>query len=128
MEKFTNYAPELWTNLTHNDDTLPTYLAMYLSNNNGQLTIVSDASLKNQNYSTFAWIIASPNIDLWNGTGMVPCSPQDAHSGRAEGFGLLAAVTFLKYYIQAANIQVPCNPKPINVYCDNLGLIQKIQQ
>jgi len=103
------YATELWTNLNHNDDTLPTYLAMYLSQNNGQLTIVSDASLNNQNYSAFAWIIASPNIELWNGTGTVPCSPQDAHSGRAEGFGLLAAVTFLESYIQAFKSSVTLN-------------------
>jgi len=65
---------------------------------------------------------------LWTGTGTVPCNSQDAHSGRAEGFGLLAVLVFLDKYIKAANIQIPRNPKPINLYCDNLGLIQKIQQ
>jgi len=46
------------------------------------------------------------------------------HSGRAEAFGILAALTFIQYYLSCYN------PLPeattIKCFCDNLGVITNI--
>jgi len=51
------YAPALWTNLTANPDYSTDHLSQHITQNKGQLLIVTDASLNAQKFSTFSWII-----------------------------------------------------------------------
>jgi len=82
--------------------------------------IVSNASVHNDGQSGFAWVIAEELNPLWQGLGLAPGPVEDMYSGRAEAFGLLAALSFFQYYLSCYpplpdNIIIPC-------YCDNLGV------
>jgi len=90
------------------------------------IQIVSDASLNAQKRGAFHWIIATHQTELWNGSGTVPGTQRDNHSRRAEGFRLLAALTFLEKYMLATQTIPPTTRKPIDGYCDNLGVIQQV--
>jgi len=77
-------------------------------------------------WGAFHWIVATNQIELWNGSGTIPGTQCNNHSSRAEGFGLLTALTFLEKYLIATQTIPPINSKPINTYCDNLVVIQQI--
>jgi len=79
-----------------------------------------------QKRSAFHWIIVTNQIKLWNGSGTVPGTQSDAHSGQAESFGLLAALIFLEKYLIATQANPPPNSNPIKGYCNNLGVIQQV--
>jgi len=102
------------------------HLACCLINQSARIKIVSDASLNARKRGAFHWIIATSQTELWHGSGTIPGIQRDNHSGRAEGFGLLAAMTFLEKYMIATQTIPPTNSKPIDGYCDNLGVIQQI--
>jgi len=46
------------------------------------------------------------------------------YSGRAEAFGLLAALLFFTHYIESFDSQ-DFQASPINCYCDNIGVITR---
>jgi len=77
-------------------------------------------------WGAFHWIVATNQIELWNGSGKIPGTQCNNYSSRAEGFGLLTALTFLEKYLIATQTIPPINSKPINTYCDNLVVIQQI--
>jgi len=89
------------------------------------IILVSDASVQKDGQSTFAWIIAHKQHQLWRGQGLAPGPVEDTHSGRAEAFGLLAALTFLSYYL-SCYAPVPETAK-VQCFCDNLGVITNIE-
>jgi len=66
-----------------------------ISQNNGKLIEVSNASLNAQHGSTFSWTIATNNKELWMGARTLPSTQRDAHSGRSKGYSLVSAFTFL---------------------------------
>jgi len=123
-----NYAPELWTKIDpvpHQD--LPT-LQQYLTATTGPLLVVSDASLNLQKQSAFSWIISTTTQVLWTGSRTVPGTQRDAYSGRAEGFGLLAALSFLEQYLHHLSVPPASTPPLIKGYCNNSGLIQQVNK
>jgi len=120
------YGPELWSKLSHNEEPTTPDLAEYIMNAAGPLLLVSDASQNAQQRSAFSWTISTPTSELWTGAGTSPGTQCDAHSGRAEGYGLLAAFTFLENYLQVTNPCFPSTPPIILGYCDNSGLIQQV--
>ena len=83
--------------------------------------IVSDASVQKSGQSGFAWVIADELTPLWRGMGLAPGPEEDIYSGRAEAFGLLAAITFLASYISTFDITIP--PTTVDCFCDNMGVI-----
>jgi len=72
--------------------------------------------------SGFAWVIAHDDRSLWKGVGLAPGTANDMYSGRAEAFGLLAALLFLAHYVESFDPQ-DFQDSPINCYCDNIGII-----
>jgi len=66
---------------------------------NMPILIVSDASVQNNGHSGFAWVIAHEATPLWRGLGLAPGPDDDMYSGRAEAFGLFAAISFFQYYL-----------------------------
>ncbi len=89
------------------------------------IMIVSDASVQNNGQSEFAWVIAQQTTLLWRGLGLVPGPAEDMYSGRAEAFGLFAAIIFLQYYVSCYRPMIPATTIPC--YCDNLGIITTLQ-
>jgi len=121
-----DYGPELWSKLTRNDKPAIPDLADYLTQATGPLLLVSDASQNAQQRSAFSWTISTPTSELWTGAGTSPGTQRNAHSGRAEGYGILAAFTFLEKYLQVTNPRFQSKPPTIFGYCDNSGLIQQV--
>jgi len=89
------------------------------------IILVSDASVQKDGQSGFAWIIAHEQRQLWRGQGLAPGSVEDTHSGRAEAFGLLAALTFLSYYLSCYDpVQ---DTATVQCFCNNIGVITNIE-
>jgi len=120
------YAPELWHQCTKNTDTNDSDLAEYITGKKGQIFLVSDTSLNTQQRSAFSWTIATETTELWTGGGTSPSTQHDAFSGRSEGYGILAAITFLEHYINATGLIPPNQSPPITGFCDNNGLVQQV--
>ncbi len=57
--------------------------------------------IKETHHSGFAWVITNNEDAHWRGVGLTPGNAKDMHSGHAEAFGMLAALIFLKHYIQS---------------------------
>jgi len=88
------------------------------------IMIVSNASVQKDGRSGFAWIIARTTTILWRGAGLAPGPEEDIYSGRAEAYGLMAAITFLNHYVSCYEEHFP--PTTINCYCDNAGIITNL--
>jgi len=85
------------------------------------IMIVSDASVQKSGQSRFVWVIAEEHTPLWCGMGLAPGPEEDIYSGRAEAFGLLAAISFLTNYISQFDPPIP--PTTVDCFCNNLGVI-----
>jgi len=75
--------------------------------------------------SSFAWIITCHETALWKGVGLTPGHADNIYSGRAEAFGLLAALLFLQYYITSYGPE-HFTDSPLKCYCDNAGIITNV--
>jgi len=88
------------------------------------LLLVSDASVQKNGRSGFAWVLAAGPTPLWRGLGLAPGPFDDIHSGRAEAFGLLAALIFIQQYL---SYYPPLElDTTIKCYCDNSGVITNL--
>jgi hypothetical protein len=87
------------------------------NNETKEVYIVSDGGCS-ANLGSFGWIISNQSMHLVQGQGVVPGGPMSSH--RAEGFGKLAWITFLKRFIEYFH----CNPKCIIMsFCDNKAIV-----
>jgi len=86
--------------------------------------IVSDASVQKNGQSRFAWLVAHGSDILWRGLGLAPGPHDDTYLGRAEAYGLLAAIGFLRFYLHCYENKVPSQLLPC--YCDNSGVITNL--
>jgi len=86
--------------------------------------MVSDASIQKNGQSRFAWIIANNHVILWHGHGLAPGPIDDTYSGHAEAYGILAAVTFLCFYVQCYDHHIPS--QTLTCYCDNSGVVTNL--
>jgi len=102
----------------------PTYTLHNALHTQQQVKIVSDASIQKCGHSGFAWVISQQATILWRGQGLAPGPADDMHSGRAEAFGLLAALLFLRHYITCYD-PLPADTT-INCFCNNIGVIMTI--
>jgi len=88
------------------------------------LMIVSDASVQKNGKSGFVWVVAQNQTPIWRGASLAPGPETDIYSGRAEAFGLLAAITFVNYYVSCYAEPIP--PTNMTCYCDNAGVITNL--
>jgi len=76
-------------------------------------------------HSSFVWVITTDDRTFWRGVGLALGCADDMFSGRAEAFGLLAALLFLQHYVASygpplfVDTSIPC-------FCNNLGIISTI--
>jgi len=89
-----------------------------------RLIIVSDASVQKNGQSGFAWVIAQDTNPIWRGAGIAPGLEDDIYSGRAEAYGLLAAITFVTYYVSCYGDPIP--KTNMTCFCDNAGVITNL--
>jgi len=89
-----------------------------------KLMIVSDASVQKNGQSGFVWVLAQNTTPIWRGAGLAPGPEDDIYSGRAEAYGLLAAITFVTYYISCYDDPIP--PTTVICHCDNAGVITNL--
>jgi len=61
---------------------------------------------------------------MWRGVGL---APGDIYSGRAEAFGMLAALIFLQHYVNSYG-PLRFSGSTVQCYCDNLGLITTLNE
>jgi len=120
------YIPELWTKIDQAPNQELSNLQNYMIEAKSSLIVVSNASLNLQKQSAFSWIISTTLQVLWTGAGTVPGPQHDTYSRQAEGFGLLAALSFLKQYFSHLPALTMSSSKPIKGHCNNLGLIQQV--
>jgi len=102
----------------------PTYTLHNALHTQQPVNVVSDASVQKCGHSSFAWVISQQATILWRGQGLAPGPADDMHSGRAEAYGILAALLFLRHYIMCYD-PLPLDTT-INCFCDNIGVITTI--
>ncbi len=88
------------------------------------LRFVSDASVHPTGYGACAWIIRGQQ-DLWTGEGYAPAPITDMNSGLAEAYGIYTILSFFLQYTRLYPLTIP-QPRTIHVYCDNAGVITRI--
>jgi len=89
------------------------------------ISVISDASVQKSKQSGFAWTIAHGPRILWRGVGLAPGMEDDLYSGRAEAFGLMASLIFLRHYITSYGHD-KFNQSKLDCFCDNLGVITNV--
>jgi len=75
---------------------------------------------------TCAWTIWA-NAEVWSGEGYVSGLVTDMYSGLAEVYSIYTVLSFFYHYIQLNPLIFPVK-RTIHVYCDNNGVIQKLQR
>jgi len=90
------------------------------------LSVISDASVQKSKQSGFAWTIAHGPRPLWKGVGVAPGAEDDLYSGRAEAFGLLASLIFLRHYVDSYGPD-QFTPSKLECFCDNIGVITNVE-
>jgi len=115
------WADNLWFHIrphAHTDTLRSALLA------NLPIKLVSDAAVHPNGTGTCAWVIWA-GAEVWSGEGYVPGTIQDMYSGLAEAYGIYTVLSFFLQYLYHYPL-VPQRRRPINVYCDNKGLIDRI--
>jgi len=90
------------------------------------IMIVSNTSVQKNCNSGYAWVIAQETDTLWCGLGIAPGPSEDIYSGCAEAYGILAAITFLQYYLQIFETTIPRTT--IRCFCDNMGVLTNLKE
>jgi len=91
-----------------------------------RIILVSDAAVHSNGMGTCAWTIW-PNAEVRSREGYVPGLVTDMYSGLAEAYGIYTVLSFFYHYIQLHPLIFPVHCT-IHVYCDNSGVIQKLQR
>jgi hypothetical protein len=86
------------------------------------ILVCSDGGCIEQQGS-FGWVVGSPTKDIWTGRGVACGNPMS--SFRAEGYGKLAAIDFIRQYLEWQHKELASN---VTVFCDNKGLNTRIEQ
>ena len=64
---------------------------------------------------------------MWKGVGLAPGTEDDMYSGRAEAFGLMAAILFFAHYVESFG-PPDFQDSRIDCYCDNIGVITRTNE
>jgi hypothetical protein len=88
-----------------------------------EIILVSDGGAID-NYGSYGWVVSTKEgTKIAQGSGSVfGCDPR---SYRAEGYGAKAGTLFLIHCFTYCNVSIP--EGPFTFYCDNEGLLKKLQ-
>jgi len=103
----------------------PTVSLLQVSQVQGMISLISNASVQKSKQSGFAWTLAHENQMLWRGVGLAPGHKEDIYLGRAKAFGLLVGLTFLNHYMDSYN-HGHFQETQLHCFCDNLGVITNV--
>jgi len=116
-----SWAKPLWHNIqphAHTDALQQAITQQHI------ICFVSNAAVHPTGYGACAWIIRAQQ-DLWTGEGYIPAPTMDMYSGLAEAYGLYMLLSFFLQYTRLYPLTI-LQPRPIHVYCDNAGVITRI--
>jgi len=116
-----SWAEPLWHNIqphAHTDALRQAITQRHI------IRFVSDATVHPTGYGACAWIIRAQQ-DLWTGKGYVPVPTTEMYSGLAEAYGVYMLLSFFLQYTRLYPLTI-LQPRPIHVYCDNAGVITRI--
>jgi len=116
-----SWAETLWHNIrphAHTDALRQAITQRHI------IRFVSDAAVHTTGYGACAWIIRARQ-DLWTGEGYVPVPTTEMYSGLAEAYGVYMILSFFLQYTRLYPLTIS-QPRPIHVYCDNAGVITRI--
>lgn len=82
--------------------------------------IVSDGSHKEEK-GTYGWVIATDTNVVWQGNGRARGNPMNSH--RAEAYGMLASLVFLRHVTRFMGIKLHCH---VIRFCDNKALVDSV--
>jgi len=105
----------------------PNQALLEVSQAGDTISLISNASVQKTKQSGFAWTIAHKTRTLWWGVGLAPGHKEDIYVGRAEAFGLIAGLTFLKYYLECYGHAL-FSESPLHCFCNNLGVITNVSK
>ncbi len=118
-----DWAQPLWTEIHPHAHTDTLRNALLTTT---RIILVSDAAVHPNGTGTCAWTIWA-NAEVWSGEGYVPGLVNDMYSGLAEAYGIYTVISFFYHYLQLHPLILPAQCT-IHVYCDNSGVIQKLQR
>jgi len=73
------------------------------------------------------WVINHKDTKLWQGVGIAPGPAVNIYSGRAEAFGLITGLTFLRLYV-ASYKPTQFHTSPLYCFCNNLGVVTNVNE
>jgi hypothetical protein len=91
-----------------------------------EITLVSDGGF-NQGKGSFGCVIECGGMELLTVAGKVPGKDELNSSFRCEAYGMLAGLCLLKY-TQLYLKNEPHHDRRLEVFCDNMGLIQRMNK
>jgi hypothetical protein len=92
----------------------------FLQHRNVNILVASDGG-KKDDYGSFGWVIGTKHEIMWDCEGTARGYPMQSY--RAEGYGRMSLLLFLKHYIRCYNIK-PADELRVTSYCDNSSLLK----
>jgi hypothetical protein len=91
-----------------------------LKQRNVNILVASDGG-KKDDFGSFGWVIGTKDEVIWDCEGTARGYPMQSY--RAEGYGRMSLLLFLKHYIRYYNIK-PADDLRFTSYCDNSSLLK----
>jgi hypothetical protein len=91
-----------------------------LQQRNVNILVASDGGQKDD-FGSFGWVIGTKDEVIWDCEGTARGYPMQSY--RAEGYGRMSLLLFLKHYIRFYNIK-PADDLRVTSYCDSSSLLK----
>jgi hypothetical protein len=91
-----------------------------LQQRNVNILVARDGG-KKDDFGSFGWVIGTKDEVIWDCEGTARGYPMQSY--RAEGYGRMSLLLFLKHYIRCYNIK-PADELRVTSYCDNSSLLK----
>jgi len=105
---------------TEGDDQSPVSNLKDVLQTSKPILLVSGGGVRSTSVGSFGWVVATSFTKLWSGMGKARGYPMT--SNRAEVYGRLAGLLFLKRYTEFISISCPTNT--LVSWCDNKQIVK----
>lgn len=104
----------------------PDYLTLCLENLECSITMVSDGGMSDGKGS-FGVVVGTQSDILYSIKGPALVNSEHMHAYRSKRYGMVASFNFLYLLLITHQVVIPPN-RGINVFCDNLSLVNIIDE
>ena len=122
-QEFVSQLPDWDADLLENtegDDQSPVSNLKDVLQTSKTILLVSGGGVRSTSVGSFGWVVATSFTKLWSGMGKARGYPMT--SNRAEAYGRLAGLLFLKRYTEFISISCPTNT--LVSWCDNKQIVK----